>query len=198
MPKTCCLLLANSKQQVSACIAEFLENNQRLFNEERDKLERWADDKLQAAEDALKQIKARLAQLKRDARNAATLQEQESIQREISDLERQQRRQRQEIFIVEDEIIEQRDALIDSLQERLQETTEQQELFSVRWRVVQQPAEAAADIAKFGPGQQLPRGLVSEPFKARFWTASNTVPHAEAHKIRGKHPCKAAITRAIS
>jgi len=129
-------LQANSRQQVSACIAEFLENNQRLFNEERDKLERWADDKLQAAEDALKQFKARLAQLKRDARNAATLQEQEGIQREISDLERQQRRQRQEIFIVEDEIIEQRDALIDSLQERLQETTEQQELFSVRWRVV--------------------------------------------------------------
>ena len=39
-------LLANSQRVVAATIAEVLEANQRLFNEERDKLERWADDKL--------------------------------------------------------------------------------------------------------------------------------------------------------
>lgn len=130
------LLFENSRQQVSASIAAFLQGNQRLFNEERERLERWADDKLQAAEDALRDTKARIAQLRRDARNAATLQEQEGIQRELADQERKQRRQRQDIFVVEDEIIEQRDALIDSLQQRLQEKTEQETLFTLRWRVV--------------------------------------------------------------
>lgn len=129
-------LLANSQRAVEAKIAQILEANQRLFNEERDKLERWADDKLLAAEEGLKQTKARIAQLKRDARNAATLHEQDSIQRELSELERKQRRLRQEIFNVEDEIIEKRDVLIASLQQRLQEKTDTQTLFTLRWQVV--------------------------------------------------------------
>ena len=128
-------LLANSQRAVAATVAQVLEANQRLFNEERDKLERWADDKLLAAEEALKNTKARIAQLKRDARKAATLQEQDSIQRELAELERKQRRLRQEIFEVEDEIIAKRDELIASLQQRLQEKTSNETLFSVRWQV---------------------------------------------------------------
>jgi len=128
-------LLANSQRAVAATIAQVLEANQRLFNEERDKLERWADDKLLAAEEALKNTKARIAQLKRDARKAATLQEQDGIQRELSELERKQRRLRQEIFAVEDEIIAKRDELIASLQQRLQEKTSSETLFSIRWQV---------------------------------------------------------------
>ncbi|KWI60004.1 SNF2-related protein [Burkholderia ubonensis] len=129
------ILVANNQRLVEATIAEVLEANQRLFNEERDKLERWADDKLLAAEEALKNTKARIAQLKRDARKAATLQDQDGIQRELSELERKQRRLRQEIFAVEDEIIEKRDALITSLQQRLHEKTETQTLFTLRWHV---------------------------------------------------------------
>lgn len=128
-------LLANSQRAVAATIAQVLEANQRLFNEERDKLERWADDKLLAAEEALKNTKARIAQLKRDARKAATLQEQEGIQRELAELERKQRRLRQEVFEVEDEIIAKRDELIASLQQRLQEKTSHETLFSIRWQV---------------------------------------------------------------
>ncbi|WP_164284338.1 SNF2-related protein [Stenotrophomonas maltophilia] len=128
-------LAANSQRAVAATIAQVLEANQRLFNEERDKLERWADDKLLAAEEALKNTKARIAQLKRDGRKAATLQEQDGIQRELSELERKQRRLRQEIFTVEDEIIAKRDELIASLQQRLQEKTNNETLFSIRWQV---------------------------------------------------------------
>lgn len=129
-------LLANSQRAVAATIAQVLEANQCLFNEERDKLERWADDKMLAAEEALKNTKARIAQLKRDARKAATLQEQDGILRELSELERKQRRLRQEIFAVEDEIIAKRDELIASLQQRLQEKTSNETLFSVRWQVI--------------------------------------------------------------
>ena len=129
-------LIANSQRAADATIAQVLEANQRLFNEERDKLERWADDKLLAAEEALKNTKTRIAQLKRDARKATTLQEQEVIQHELAELERKQRRLRQEIFNVEDEIIAKRDELIASLQQRLQEKTYNETLFSVRWQVM--------------------------------------------------------------
>ena len=59
-----------------------------------------------------------------------------AIQKELIESERRLRCQRQEIFDVEDEIIEQRDALIDTLQQRMQEETETQTLFVVWWRVV--------------------------------------------------------------
>jgi len=130
------VLMTNSTRQVEATIAAILETNQRLFTEERDKLEKWADDKLMAAEEQLRNTKARIAQLKRDARKAATLQEQSSIQQELSALERQQRKQRQDIFTVEDEIIERRDALIQALQERLKQHTHDEEIFVLRWSVV--------------------------------------------------------------
>ena len=130
------LLATNGTRQVEATIAAVLENNQRLFTEERDKLEKWADDKLVAAEEQLRNTKARIAQLKRDARKAATLGEQSGFQQELSALERQQRKQRQDIFAVEDEIIERRDALIQALLERLKQTTEEDRLFTLRWSVV--------------------------------------------------------------
>lgn len=130
------LLQANNERAVKAWLSRAFEANQRLFHEERDKLDRWADDKLLAAELALKNTKDRLRQRKRDARNAPTLQEQEGIQREIAELERLQRQQRREIFNVEDQIIEQRDALIDSLQERMQESSRITPLFTLRWQLV--------------------------------------------------------------
>jgi benzoyl-CoA reductase/2-hydroxyglutaryl-CoA dehydratase subunit BcrC/BadD/HgdB len=130
------LLATNSARQVEATIAAILETNQRLFTEERDKLEKWADDKLMAAEEQLRNTKARIAQLKRDARKATTLHEQSGIQQELSALERLQRKQRQDIFAVEDEIIDRRDALIQALQERLKQTTEEEHLFTLRWTVV--------------------------------------------------------------
>ena len=68
------------------------------------------------------------------ARQAATLEEQHAIQEKIQKLERQQRRQRQEIFKVEDEIMEKRDSLIDSLEKRLAQRTETETLFTIRWQ----------------------------------------------------------------
>ena len=129
-------LAANAGRQAQARISELLEANQRLFNEEREKLEKWADDKLLAAEEGLRETKARIAQLKRDARKASTLEEQSSIQNELRELERRQRRLRQDIFAVEDEIIERRDALIDQLESRIQQHTETTNIFTLRFRVV--------------------------------------------------------------
>ncbi|HBF10139.1 MAG TPA: ATP-dependent helicase, partial [Gammaproteobacteria bacterium] len=105
------------------------------FHSEREKLERWADDKILASEEALKETKAKIAQVKRDARKAPTLEEQSELQNQLRGLERQQRRQRQQIFEAEDEIMAKRDELIESLQERLTQTSKTEHLFTIRWQV---------------------------------------------------------------
>lgn len=92
----------------------------------------WAESAEKALGDTKEQIKAQ----GRQARQAVTLEEQHQIQEKIRKLERQQRRQRQEIFQVEDEIMEKRDQLIDTLERRLAQRTQAEPLFELRWTVV--------------------------------------------------------------
>jgi len=129
-------LSAEAEQHAKATINKSLERNNRYFNEAREKLEKWADDMVYAAEKALADTKDQIKALRRQARQATTLEEQHAIQEQLLKLERQQRRQRQEIFRVEDEIMEKRDTLIDQLEKRLTQTTNEETLFTIRWVVV--------------------------------------------------------------
>ena len=128
-------LQAESERHAQATISRSLEANNRHFQEAREKLERWADDMVLAAEKALADTKEQLKILHRQARQAPTLEEQKRVQEKIRRLEQQQRRQRQEIFQVEDDITARRDALIDQLERRLTQRTETQPLFTIRWAV---------------------------------------------------------------
>ena len=129
-------LAAESERHAKATLSLSLEQNSKHFHEAREKLERWADDMVLAAEKALAETKEQIKALRRQARQAVTLEEQHQIQEKIQKLERQQRRQRQEIFKVEDEIMDKRDALIDQLEKRLAQRTATETLFTIRWAVV--------------------------------------------------------------
>ena len=129
-------LTADSSRHQSATISRSLEANNKHFHEAREKLERWAEDMVLAAEAALEDTKEQIKVCRREARLATTLEQQREIQEKIGSLEKQQRRQRQEIFAIEDEIIGKRDALIDSLEKRLAQTVASEALFTIRWRVV--------------------------------------------------------------
>ena len=124
------------ERRIEAQISRCMEANQQFFVAERDKLERWADDKILASEQALEETKARIKTLKRESRQADSLELQQSLQTRLRELERQQRRQRQTIFDVEDEIITRRDALIDALEQRLKQQIETDKLFTIRWSVI--------------------------------------------------------------
>lgn len=130
------LLNKDANRHVQATISQSLENNNMFFHEERERLERWADDLILASEKELNDTKARIKEAKRQARLAASTEEQHQIQKEIKTLERQQRKQRQRIFEVEDEIMDKRDDLIDELEKKMVQKTVQEELFTVRWKVI--------------------------------------------------------------
>lgn len=125
-----------SKRHAEATVAASLETNSRVFNEERERLEKWADDMVQAAEKDLADTKTQIKGLRRQSRLATTLEEQNTIQERIRDLEKKQRRQRQQIFAIEDEIGIKRDSLIEGLQRRLTQRSKSKSLFAIRWQVV--------------------------------------------------------------
>ena len=113
----------------------WMEQNKTHFNAAREKLEQWADDMVRSAEKVLLDTKEQIKALRRRARQAIALAEQHEIQEKIWKLERQQRRQRQEIFRVEDEIIEKRDQLIDSLERKIVQQIETETPFTIRLMV---------------------------------------------------------------
>jgi hypothetical protein len=129
-------LASESERHAKATVSHSLEQNSKHFHEAREKLERWADDMVLSAEKALADTKEQIKALRRQARQAPTLEEQHQVQEKIQQLERQQRRQRQEIFQVEDEIMEKRDHLVDQLEKRLAQRTAAETLFTIRWAVV--------------------------------------------------------------
>jgi hypothetical protein len=129
-------LAEDAERHVKATINKSLERNGEHFNEAREQLEKWAEDMVLAAEKELGDTKEQIKLLNRRARQAATVQEQHELQETVRNLEKKKRRQRQQIFNVEDEITDKRDDLIDSLEKRMQQRTSSKELFTIRWEVV--------------------------------------------------------------
>jgi ERCC4-related helicase len=129
-------LIAESQQHQKATMHQSFESNNQFMNEERERLENWADDMILSAEKELKDIKAQLRETNRLSRHAPTTEEQHSLQNKIRDLELRQRRQRQRIFEIEDEIIEKRDQLIGALEKRMNQKTQTENLFTIRWSIV--------------------------------------------------------------
>ena len=123
-------------RHTDATIGASLEANSKLFGEERERLENWAEDLVFVAEKELADIKAQIKAVRRKSRLATTLDEQNNLQQTIQELERRQRTQRQEIFDVEDQIATKRDKLIDALHRRMSQKTSMMPLFTIQWKVV--------------------------------------------------------------
>jgi len=129
-------LIDNQTRQLDAKLAEAMDMNNKYFQDERDKLDKWADDKVLAAEQALVDTKNQIKSIKRESRHAVSVEEQQVMQKQLKNLERKQRKQRAEIWDVEDEIASKRDGLIAALEARMKQKTETTELFTVRWSVI--------------------------------------------------------------
>ncbi|OPZ65770.1 MAG: hypothetical protein BWY83_02982 [bacterium ADurb.Bin478] len=112
------------------------EQGRTYFLEECEKLEKWSDDMVTAAEGQLTDIKKQIKALTRQSRQELSPLEQHRLHRTIADLESRKRLMRKKIFEVEDEIVVKRDDLIQVLQKRMDRRVEVESLFTIRWTVV--------------------------------------------------------------
>lgn len=128
-------LLGDANRHVQATISRSAEKNNKFFQEERERLDRWAEDMILASEKELSDTKAQIKVLTRQARMATTMEEQKEIQKRVAELEKAKRRQRSRIFDVEDEIEAKRDRLITHLEKRISKKTEVTPLFTIQWEV---------------------------------------------------------------
>ena len=109
-------LNAEAERHAKATVSRSLEQNSVHFNQAREKLEKWADDMVLSAEKALADTKEQIKALRRQARQAVTLEEQHAIQQQITETGKAAAPPAAGHLQAEDEIMEKRDRLVESLE----------------------------------------------------------------------------------
>lgn len=107
--------------------------NGRYFDAEVTKLDRWSDDLKLGLERELKDIDTEIREARRDAAVAIALADKLTAQRGIKTLEQRRNVKRRDLFQAQDQIDEQRTALIAGIERQLAATHAFQPLFIVRW-----------------------------------------------------------------
>jgi ERCC4-related helicase len=122
--------LQEQKQEVLATLSQ---RNAAHFDEESEKLEKWADDLKAAIELELKELDLEIKSVKREAKLEATLENKLQLHRKAKELEAQRAKKRRELFVAQDDIDARKETLISEVEARLQPNVRTEELFTLRW-----------------------------------------------------------------
>lgn len=130
------LVMKSGETYLDALLKTLSERDNNYLKFETEKLTKWAEDRMNAAELAIKETKAKIKELNREAQKTVDPTSQLKIQEQLQDESRKQKKQRQEIFIVEDEIAEMRDKMISDIQKRMKQEISKTPLFTINWKLV--------------------------------------------------------------
>ena len=110
--------------------------NSVFFDDEMDKLEKWADDLKSGLEYELKELDREIKSLKTESKKILKLDEKLKAQKNIKELEKKRNTKRRTLFEDQDEIDSRKEGLIEGVEARLRQLISTSELFTIRWRVV--------------------------------------------------------------
>lgn len=109
------------------------QRNGQYFDEELDKLDKWADDLKNSLTTELKDLEKDIKFRKTEARKLLNLDQKIKEQRIIKDLEKRLADKRMNLYQAQDDIDQKKEKLLDETQERLKQRIQQHELFTIRW-----------------------------------------------------------------
>ena len=125
-----------TESAAQAILAQIAEQNANYFDEEMDKLERWADDRKRSLEIQIKDLDVEIKTLKTESRKLAKLEDKTKAQRQIKQLEQKRTEFRRQLFDAQDAIDRDKDGLLDEVEERLKQTTQHRTLFQIKFSVI--------------------------------------------------------------
>ena len=123
----------HTQQRQAAIQRDISERNARLFEAEADKLDGWADDLKLGLEREIKEIDRQIKEARRAATVALALDEKLAGQKQIKALEAQRNQKRRSLFDAQDQVDGQRDELIASIEGKLVQRAQLNQLFVLRW-----------------------------------------------------------------
>ena len=110
--------------------------NQGFFEEEMEKLDSWADDMKVSLEREITDLDAEIKLRKSEAKKMLRLNDKVAAQRVIKDLEKKRAEKRQNLYEAQDEVDAKKENLLSSVERMLEQKIEQEELFTIRWRII--------------------------------------------------------------
>jgi len=117
-------------------LATINRRNGEFFEAEIAKLDGWADDRKTGLEREIKEFDRRIREARRAALAAVSLEQKLEAQKEVKALEKERNTRRRALFAAQDEIDEQRDAIIAETEIRMAQKETLTHLFTVRWRLL--------------------------------------------------------------
>ena len=124
----------NTQQQV---ISEIISRkNGTWFDVEMDKLDRWAEDRRKSLKAALDELDTKIRETRKEARLAPNLPTKLDLQRQLRQLEGKRNEAWKEFDEASRNVDKQKDSLLDEIGQRLNQRTEVESLFTIRWRLV--------------------------------------------------------------
>ena len=120
--------------------AQILDNiavkNAEFFEEEMDKLDKWAEDKKKSLEIHIKDLDMAIKQQKTMSRKIVHLEKKVDLQRKIKVMEKKRTDLRRKLFDAQDEIERHKDDLLDKIEAKMQQRIKIEELFRIHWKLV--------------------------------------------------------------
>ena len=123
------------KQQINI-IQNNLERNNKFFDDEVDKLEKWSEDVRNSIKFEIKELDKEIKSRKTEARKLLNLEQKVKEQRIIKDLEKKLAEKRFNQYQNEDDIEQRKDNLLDEVEQRLKQQTTEQVLFTIKWKII--------------------------------------------------------------
>ncbi len=117
-------------------LADTAARNATFFEEEIDKLDRWADERKKQVELEIDEMDRAIRETKAEARKTAPLEAKVALQRKVKVLEAKRKDMRKRLFEAQDGVDEQKDALLNSIEARMRQRVEEESIFAVRWALL--------------------------------------------------------------
>ena len=110
--------------------------NEEYFNEEQEKLDRWAEDSKEAINQGLKRLEKEIKEAKKAARAMKTLEEKTTAQRQVKKLEKEHDKKMMEFFETRKQVDEKSDELLEQIEAKLKLSHTVNEVFAIRWNLI--------------------------------------------------------------
>lgn len=128
--------LAESCEAAKAVVlVAVADRNHHFFDQEIEKLERWAEDLKEGLEQELKELDAEIKGLKKQAKLQLDLEAKLALHRQAKEREAERSRKRRALYDAQDEIESKKESLISDVEAKLQQRITAEELFAIRWEV---------------------------------------------------------------
>lgn len=130
------LLDEQLQNEQARTLQEAHRRNAEYYNQEIDKLEKWADDRKLSLEKEIKDLEAEIKLKRAESRRLIDLAQKVQIQRDIKELEKRRNEKRKMLFAAQDEIDERKEQLLNEIEARLQQQVQLTHLFTLHWHLV--------------------------------------------------------------